>query len=145
MKTDYKHLKYRSSAIRRAPQTETITDVSVTVPDQAMGIRTILQRYVQGMLPDVDHENYYNDINGMDGEDIRGLDLVEIRERRLALQEQADALHEEDMRRQKKERDDYNKYKRDREIQKRNEMIRGIVKDTPVEPNSPTSDDFIND
>ena len=52
--------------------------ISMTVPDQSMSIRTVIQRYAQGMPPPIGRELVYSE----DMEDIRGLDISQLYELR---------------------------------------------------------------
>lgn len=65
--------KYRSSARAGDSPREVVVGVSQTVPNQAMSVQTIIDRFVAGTLPNIYGEPVYSG----DMEDYRDLDPVE--------------------------------------------------------------------
>lgn len=57
---------------------EVNTKPSMTVPDQALTVREIIDRFTRGLAPQIAFEKVYSDENP----DIRGLDIVQLEELR---------------------------------------------------------------
>lgn len=66
--------------IKQPSQGKTFTQPSLTIPDQTMSIRTIMERYARG-LPFEDRKTPLFDTDDLStGVDLRKLDLVDIQE-----------------------------------------------------------------
>lgn len=59
---------------------ENVDPRSKTIPDEAMSISEILQRFSQGVLSDVQYEGHYTDTDDFDDHDPELLDLLDVKE-----------------------------------------------------------------
>lgn len=66
----------KNSVAGNSRHTETIKTKSLTVPDQSLSVRTILQKFANNTLNDIGQDEYYSD----DDDDIRGYDPAEMLE-----------------------------------------------------------------
>ena len=66
----FKHIAHQGNS----KDTENIKGISMTVPDQSLTVREIMQKYVNGTLNDISTEGNYT----KDDEDLRHLDMSDI-------------------------------------------------------------------
>ena len=66
----YKHVAQQGNS----KDTEDIKGISMTVPDQSLTVREIMQKYVNGTLNDISTEGNYTE----DDDDLRHLDMSDI-------------------------------------------------------------------
>jgi len=86
---------------------QTFTQPSLTVPDQTMSIRTIMERYARGLPIDGQKTPIYDTENLSTGLDPRKLDLVDIQEmgieHKKTLKEHKERLTKAESKKQKDE------------------------------------------
>lgn len=63
------------------------TDPSLTIPDQSMSIRDIMDRYARGLDVGGKMEEIWEDEDGSDGINPRTLDLVDLQELKMKAEE----------------------------------------------------------
>lgn len=66
----FKHIAHQGNS----KDTENIKGISMTVPDQSLTVREIMQKYVNGTLNDISTEGNYTE----DDDDLRHLDMSDI-------------------------------------------------------------------
>lgn len=96
---------------------------SMTVPDQTMSLRTLVDRYAKGMLQPEGKEPIYHDEDGT-GIDIRKMDLVDIQA--LAM-DVSTMIQANDLGRQKHEESEEQKLYNDAILEKAKEMADKIL------------------
>lgn len=101
---------YKSQATA-GPRTdyEVNTQISCTIPDQGMSVRTILERFASGTLSDIGQNAEYSE----DNIDLRGLDISQVYDMRKQAREDANALEQAIKTEAREKRDAKNK--KDRE------------------------------
>lgn len=85
--------KFRNAAlVGNSEDTEKNYGISLTVPDQTLSVREIIDRYASGTLPDVmKGEEFYSE----DLPDLRHLDMSELHELRQQARQDVKDLNEE--------------------------------------------------
>ena len=72
------------------PVAEIVTGVSHTVPDQALTVREILEKFASGTLDEIAGEPFYNDDDELP--DLRGLDITELEQMKRDAQMDIDEI-----------------------------------------------------
>lgn len=80
-----------SSEAGNSTRLEVNTKVSMTVPDMALSVREIMQRYASGTLDQIQNELYYSE----DLPDLRGLDISQVMEMKKEAQADVKRLQQE--------------------------------------------------